>query len=111
MGANYHSDSQGILTRTLLSPPMSSRVDEAIEQSTPYRLLSLVQQWAVNSTVGMLLTSERVLVAALSLFLVLSIVRVLTSTMGAPVKFLSFALLFVLITALTWNYTEPGADS
>lgn len=90
---------------------MGSRVDEAIERSVTYRAICLLRQWSASSTACRLLATDRVLVGVLGLFLLLSLVRVLTSTMGAPVKFLSFALLFVLLAALTWNYTDPAANS
>ena len=108
--AGCPGNAQAILNCTLLSPMMGSRIDEVIERSTTYRAICLLKRWTAGSTVSRLLATEYVLVSVLALFLLLSLVRVLTSTMGAPVKFLSFTLMFVLIVALTWNYTDPTAD-
>lgn len=90
---------------------MARDVERILEGSVTYRAVSLVRKWWAHSTVERLLDDERVLVAGIGLLLLLSLVRVLTSTMGAPVKFLSFALLFVLVVALTWRYTDPRADT
>lgn len=86
---------------------MSPKPIEIIRNSMVYRATMQVRQWAAESTVVRLLNDERVLVGLLGLFLLFSLVRVLTSGMHVTIKFLSFALLFVTIAALTWNYTEP----
>jgi hypothetical protein len=90
---------------------MARDVETILEGSVTFRAFSLVRKWLTHSMVAQLLADERVLIAGLGLFLLLSLVRVLTSTMGAPVKFLSFALLFVFVAALTWHYTDPRPDA
>lgn len=75
-----------------------------------YRVISQLLHWTKHSTIARLLGNERVLVAILGVGLLGSIFRVLSSSMQAPVKFLSFALLFVVLVVLTWNYTEPLTD-
>jgi hypothetical protein len=90
---------------------MGRELADLFERSLVYQCLSQVRVWARHSTLVSLVGDERLLISGAALFLSLSLVRVLTSTMGAPVKFLSFALLFVVVTALTWNYTDPGTDA
>jgi len=83
---------------------------EVVRQSVIYRGAICLWQWSQQSTTARLLGNEQILVGVLILGLLASIVRVLLSQMDAPVKFLSFALLFVGLTALTWNYTKPLAN-
>lgn len=78
-----------------------------IKQSKMYQIWAHIQRWVEGSTVRSLLTDERVLLIATGLFLLLSVVRVLSSSMDEPVKFLTFALLFVLVVVLTWDVTDP----
>jgi len=85
--------------------------DTILRKSVTYRMFSLVCRWTKGSSVCRLLGDDRVLVGAVGLFLVVSLVRVLFSTLGAPVKFLSFLLLFIVLTVLTWNYTDPHAQT
>lgn len=86
---------------------MGLELVEVFKQSMTYKGLSRIREWTEKSTVVRLINDERVLITAIVIFLLLSLGRVLTSSMDAPVKFLSFALLFVVIIALTWNYTDP----
>jgi len=89
---------------------MTPNLIEIVRRSTVYRGALQLREWGRRSTTGRLLDNEPVLVGVLVLGLLASIVRVLVSQMDAPVKFLSFALLFVGLTALMWNYTQPLAD-
>lgn len=82
-----------------------------IKQSKTYQIWSRIRQWVKQSTVGSLLTDERVLSVAIGLFLLLSVVRVLSSSMDEPVKFLSFIVLFVVLVVVTWNVTDPRAKT
>lgn len=90
---------------------MRPDLETILARSRTYQGLSRLRQWSEHSTVGCLLTDERTLVGVVALVLTVSLIRVLTSTMAAPVKFLSFALLFVVVAALTWRYTEPLVKS
>ena len=70
-----------------------------------------IRKWADGSIVVRLLADERLLTGLLGLFTLFSLIRILASDIHASIKFLSFALMFVLLTALTWNYTEPIPDA
>lgn len=83
---------------------------DIIRNSKTYAVVQQVQKWAAESTLAKLLNDERVLVGLLGLFVLFSLVRILASSMHVTVKFLSFALLFVVLAALTWNYTKPLTD-
>ncbi len=80
---------------------------EIIKRSLLYRVLTTVAEWAEKSFVVRALNDERVLVGILSLGLLASLVRILSSGLHVTIQFLSFALLFVVLAAITWNYTEP----
>lgn len=89
---------------------MRSKLNEAVSQSMTYRAICLVKRWTADSTVFRLLAHKYVPVAFLAVFSLASLLRVLTSTMDAPVKFLSFAILFLSVVTLAWNYTDPPVD-
>lgn len=85
-----------------------------IKNSLLYRVSVQVAEWAEESLLvralkllAQALDDERVLVGLLSIGLLASLVRVLSSGVHVTVQFLSFALLFVVLAAVTWNYTEP----
>ena len=80
---------------------------EVIKNSLLYRVSTQVAEWAEKSLLVRALNDERVLVGLLSVGLLASIVRILSSGLRVTIQFLSFALLFVVLTAVTWNYTEP----
>ena len=84
---------------------------EIIRNSRTYQVILRIRNWAEGSLVVRLLTDERILSGLLGLITLFSLIRILASDMHASIKFLSFALMFVLLTALTWNYTEPIPDA
>jgi hypothetical protein len=86
---------------------MGSSPLEVIKNSLLYRVSAQVSEWAEESLLVRVLDDERVLVGLLSVGLLASIVRILSSGLHVTVRFLSFALLFVVLAAVTWNYTEP----
>lgn len=87
------------------------RPAEIIRNSRTYQVMLRIRKWADVSILVRLLTDERVLIGLLGLFILFSLIRILASDMHASIKFLSFALMFVVLTALTWNYTEPFPDA
>lgn len=80
---------------------------EIIKNSLLYRASAQIAEWAEHSLLVRALNNERVLVGLLSLGLLASLVRILSSGVHVTIQFLSFALLFVVLVAVTWNYTEP----
>lgn len=78
-----------------------------LKNSVIYRLVEQLREWAQGSVVVKLLNDERVLVGLLGGFLLVSLIRVLSSSLHVTVQFLSFVLLFVVLVALTWGYTKP----
>lgn len=90
---------------------MGPQPRDVIENSLLFRALSRFWSLAEHSLVVRLLNDERVLVGGLTVFLLLGLVRVLSSGVHVTIQFLSFALLFVVLTAVTWNYTEPLSDA
>lgn len=85
-------------------------VTRIISGSILYRLINRFRQWAERSFFVRLLNDERVLAAGAGLFLLFSLVRVLSSGLHVTIQFLSFALLFLVLAAITWNHTEPLSD-
>jgi hypothetical protein len=83
------------------------RPAEIIRNSRTYQVVVRIRKWADGSILVRLLADERVLTGLLGLFTLFSLIRILASDMHASIKFLSFALMFVVLTALTWNYTDP----
>lgn len=88
-----------------------------IKNSLLYRVSAQIVEWAEESLVvralnllARVLDNERVLVGLLGVGLLASIVRILSSGLHVTIQFLSFALLFVVLAAVTWNYTEPLTD-
>ena len=80
---------------------------EIVKNSLLYRISAQIVEWAEGSLVVRALNDERVLVGLLGLGLLASLVRILSSGLHVTIQFLSFALLFVVLVAVTWNYTEP----
>ena len=89
---------------------MDVRPIDIIRGSVLYRVISQLVRWSDESYIISLLNDERVLVGFLGAGLIFSLVRILSSSLHVTVQFLSFTLLFVVIAAVTWNYTEPLAD-
>jgi len=83
---------------------------EIIRGSLLYRVISQLAVWSRESYIVSLLNNQRVLVGLLGAGLVVSLVRILSSGLHVTIQFLSFALLFVLLAAVTWNYTQPLTD-
>ena len=80
---------------------------EVIKNSLLYRVSAQIVKWAEQSLLVRALNDERVLGGFLALGLLASLVRILSSGLHVTIQFLSFALLFVVLVAVTWNYTEP----
>lgn len=89
---------------------MEPRPVEIVKNSLLYRVSAQIVEWGERSLVVRALNDERVLVGLLGLGLLASLVRILSSGLHVTVQFLSFALLFVVLVAVTWNYTEPLTD-
>lgn len=89
---------------------MTPEPRDVLESSLLYRLAERLHRWAQGSLLVRLLNDERVLVGLLGGFLLISLVRILSSGLHVTVQFLSFALLFVVLVALTWNYTQPPTN-
>lgn len=71
------------------------------------RIFSSVRRWSSDNRFVQLLNDRRVLIAGVVLFVLFSIVRILLSGLHTTIKFLSFALLAVVLIVLVWPYTEP----
>jgi len=80
---------------------------EIIKNSLLYRVSVQVAEWAGESHLVRVLNDKRVLGGLLGLGLLVSLIRILSSGLHVTIQFLSFALLFVVLAAVTWNYTEP----
>ncbi|WP_436932513.1 hypothetical protein [Halosimplex halobium] len=89
---------------------MSPRDIEPFSESATYRVLRTLRRWAEGSVLLSRLGGERALFAALAAVVLLSVVSVFGSNLGAGVKFLSFALVFVSVAALTERYLYPEAE-
>lgn len=83
---------------------------ELILQSRFYRTVTTVRGWAAESTAVLILTDERVQKSILVTILLLSLFSVFATNANAAVKFLSFALLFVLTAIVTWSITDPRPE-
>ena len=86
---------------------MGPKPVEVIKNSLLYRVSAQIAEWAEESLLVRALNDERVLVGLLGLGLLASLVRILSSGLHVAIQFLSFALLFVVLAAVTWNYTKP----
>lgn len=75
-----------------------------------YRVIAKLRRWARGSTAAALVTDERFQQGFIVLVLLTSLVSVFRSDADAAVKFLSFALLFVLTVVVTWSLTDPLAE-
>jgi|GEM_PF-661259 len=80
---------------------------EPFSESRTYDALQTLHRWTDSSTVISLLGSERVLLGSLAVFVLVSVVSVFRSNLGAGVKFLSFALFFVCLAALIDRFVDP----
>lgn len=89
---------------------MGSKETDVLENSLFYQLLVRFRRAAEHSLVARLFGNSKVLVAGVCMLLLVSLVRLLLSGLHVTVKFLSFALLVVVLLALVWPYTKPLTD-
>lgn len=82
-------------------------VRTVIRHSKLYRLLRKGSDYLSNSILYRILRSSRILGAILFVFVAVSIVRILFSEMSDPVKFLSFAVMFLAIAWLVRDVIRP----
>ena len=90
--------------------PSQSTIRAIVVNSRIYAGLKAVWRWGSVSQLAALLNDQRVLLAGAILFVVVSLVRILLSGLHVTVRFLSFALLAVVLLVLVWPYTEPLTD-
>ncbi|QLH81403.1 hypothetical protein [Halosimplex pelagicum] len=83
---------------------------EPFSESATYRVVRTLRRWAEGSVLLSRLDGERVLSGALAALVLLSVVSVFRSNLGSGVKFLSFALVFVAVAALTERFLYPDAE-
>jgi len=80
---------------------------KVIKNSLLYRISAQIAEWAEKSQLVRALNDDRVLVGLLGGGLLASLVRILASDLHVTIQFLSFALLFVVLAGVSWNYTKP----
>lgn len=73
-----------------------------IRSSLAYRSVATLRRWAAHSTAAALLSNDRVLQAAALVFVLASAIRVSSSSLHTGLKFASFVVVFVVVTALLW---------
>lgn len=83
---------------------------EPFSESRTYRAVCTLGRWAEGSAILSALDGERVLFGALGVLVLASVVSVFRSNLGAGVQFLSFALAFVCIAALTQRFVDTGGE-
>ncbi|WP_135366152.1 hypothetical protein [Halosimplex halophilum] len=89
---------------------MGRRDIEPFSESATYRVARTLRRWAEGSVLLSRLDGERALSAALAAVVLVSVASVFRSNLGAGVKFLSFALVFVSVAALTERFLYPEAE-
>lgn len=82
-----------------------------LQNSVFYRMLTRIQTAGEESLLLGFLTHPKVLLGGAILVLTASIVRILLSGLHVTVKFLSFALLAIVLLVLVWPYTKPLTSS
>jgi len=90
---------------------MAPDVKTVVENSRIYQAVATMWRAGEGSLAVRLLNDQRVLLAGVVLFVLISLLRILVSGLHVTVKFLSFALLAVVLLVLVWPYTKPLADS
>lgn len=85
-------------------------VVRVVRDSQIYRAVARVREWSRHSTAVAIVTSERFQQAVIAVVLLASSVSIFRSDANAAVKFLSFALLFVVTVVVTWSLTDPLAE-
>lgn len=86
---------------------MAADQRDILDGSVVYKWICRGSNWLKESTITRLLSNQRVLAGLLGGILVISLIRILSSGMNVAIRFLSFALLFAVLVALTWSYTKP----
>lgn len=81
-----------------------------VRESMLYRSLARLRKWSRHSRAVAIMTSERFQEAVIAVVLLASSVSIFRSDANAAVKFLSFALLFVLTVVVTWSLTDPFSE-
>lgn len=81
-----------------------------VRESRAYAVVSTLRRWARKSTAVSLVGDERVIQAVVAVALTVSTARVALADLNAAVKFLSFAVLFLLTVVVTSPFTEPPAE-
>lgn len=79
-----------------------------IRRSKTYRILQTGMEFVGSSAIFRLLRDSRYLAGFLLLFVLLSIVRILLSDMTEVVKFLSFAVMFLVLAGFLRNIVRPS---
>ncbi len=83
---------------------------EPFSESKTYAVVRTLYGWTASSRVLSLLDDERVLFGCLAGFVLASVVAVFRSNLGAGVKFLSFALLFVALAVPIHRLVDPPTE-
>lgn len=81
-----------------------------IRSSKAFQITVMFGHWAANSTILRLLQDGRVFYGSIGLVLVTSTIHVIGSSMDVALKFLSFALVFVVLAAFLWPFADPRAE-
>jgi hypothetical protein len=79
-----------------------------VRRSMLYRLLRQRRHYVTNSMFYQILKDSRSLTGLILLFVFGSIVRILLSSMTVVVKFLSFAVMFIILAWLVQNIISPS---
>lgn len=82
-----------------------------VRNSGTYTVTATVRTWAANSRTATLLSNQRWVLAVAAVVVSVSVLRVLSTGLDVAVKFLSFALLAVVLAAVTWRITDPGPET
>ncbi len=80
---------------------------EIVQNSRLYGMVAQIRRWFQHSAIVGLVTNTRVQEGIIALILLVSLVSVFRSNTNAAIKFLSFALLFVVTVVVTWSLTDP----
>lgn len=83
---------------------------EPFTESATYRVVRTLRRWTTSSALLSRLDAERALFGILGAVVLVSVASVFRSNLGAGVKFLSFALVFVCVAWATSRAVDPGAD-
>lgn len=81
-----------------------------VRESRAYGVVSTLRRWARESTAVSLARSERAIQVVVGVALTVSTARVALADLNAAVKFLSFAVLFLLTVVVASPFTEPPAE-